>query len=99
MNDPTTVVHCQRADYDVYIGRPSIWGNQWTHVPSAMARYRVSTRAEAIARYREWILTQPVLLAQLYKLKGKRLGCWCKPHHACHGDVLAELADALPDPP
>jgi hypothetical protein len=25
-------------------------------------------------------------------LKGKTLFCWCKPD-ACHGDVLAELAD------
>jgi len=22
-----TVVHCKRAEYDVYIGRPSRWGN------------------------------------------------------------------------
>ena len=33
------------------------------------------------------------LLAQLHTLKGKRLACWCKPK-ACHGDVLAKLADA-----
>ena len=26
------------------------------------------------------------------ELKGKTLGCWCKPY-PCHGDVLAELAD------
>jgi Domain of unknown function (DUF4326) len=23
----TTVVHCKRSPHDVYIGRPSIWGN------------------------------------------------------------------------
>jgi hypothetical protein len=34
-----------------------------------------------------------MLMAQLpSELKGKKLGCWCKPN-ACHGDVLAELAD------
>jgi Domain of unknown function (DUF4326) len=26
------------------------------------------------------------------ELKGKKLGCWCKPN-ACHGNVLIELAD------
>ena len=50
----------------------------------------------AIRKYREWIKTQPHLLAQLKDLKGKVLGCWCKPR-ACHGDVLAEMADALPE--
>jgi hypothetical protein len=34
-----------------------------------------------------------MLMTQLAtELKGKVLGCWCKPD-ACHGDVLAELAD------
>lgn len=28
--NPTTVVHCKRADYDVYIGRPSKWGKPFT---------------------------------------------------------------------
>jgi hypothetical protein len=32
-------------------------------------------------------------MAQLpLELKGKTLGCRCKPN-TCHGDVLAELAD------
>ncbi|MBA3285144.1 MAG: DUF4326 domain-containing protein, partial [Nitrosopumilus sp.] len=26
------------------------------------------------------------------ELRGKTLGCWCRPD-ACHGDLLAELAD------
>jgi hypothetical protein len=50
----------------------------------------------AIAAYADWIQTQPQLLAALPELKGKTLGCWCKPQ-ACHGDILARLADALPD--
>lgn len=24
------VVHCKKSKYDVYIGRPSIWGNPFT---------------------------------------------------------------------
>jgi hypothetical protein len=30
----------------------------------------------------------------LHELKGKRLGCYCKPKR-CHGDFLANLADDL----
>ncbi len=79
------VVHCKREPYDVYIGRPSKWGN-----PFEIGRD--GTRAEVIEKYRAWIRTQPRLLAALGELKGKTLGCWCHPK-PCHGDVLAELAD------
>ena len=88
----TKVVHCKRASYDVYIGRPSEFGNPYSHKPFTAAKFRVDTREEAVAKYREWIMTQPHLLEKLPGLKGKTLGCWCTPL-SCHGDVLAELAD------
>jgi hypothetical protein len=88
----TIVVHHKQEDFDVYIGRPSKWGNPFSHQAGTLAKFRVASRQEAIAQYREWILTQPQLIAALPELKGKRLGCWCSPK-ACHGDVLAELAD------
>jgi len=81
----TKVVHCKREKYDIYIGRPSKWGNPFT-------MGRDGTREQVIEKYRRWIMTQPELLAALPELKGRVLGCWCKPK-ACHGDVLAELAD------
>ena len=31
-------------------------------------------------------------IAELLQLRGKVLGCWCKPE-ACHGDVLLELIE------
>ena len=80
----SNVVHCKRARYDVYIGRPSKWGN-----PFAIGRD--GTRKQVIARYERWLLTQPELVASLHELEGKTLGCWCAPR-ACHGDVLARLA-------
>ncbi len=81
----TSVVHCKCQPYDVYIGRPSQWGNPFTIGKDG-------TRVEVIAKYRMWILTQPQLLAQVKNLRGKVLGCWCAPQ-ACHGDILAELAE------
>jgi hypothetical protein len=81
---------------DVYIGRPSKFGNPFSHKDGTLAQFRVSTREEAIARYREWIPTQPGLMAALPELAGKTLICWCKPA-PCHGDVLADLVAALDD--
>lgn len=96
----TKVVHCKIEPFDVYVGRGSVWGNKWSHKEGTQAEFIVATREEAIAKYREWIQTQPQMLARLKELKGKTLGCWCKhPKNplACHGDVLAELADQIPD--
>lgn len=89
----TKVVHCKKEDYDIYIGRPSKWGNPFTHLnKTTKAKFKVSTREEAIKKYKEWILNQPELLKDLHELKGKILGCWCKPK-SCHGDILVELIE------
>ena len=47
---------------------------------------------KAIAKYEEWIQTQPHLMAALPELKDKVLGCWCVPFK-CHGEVLVRLAN------
>ena len=89
-----SVVHCKKAPYDVFIGRPSKWGNPFTHRPDGktLARHVVASREEAIEAYREWITNGDGkhLINDLHELKDKILGCWCKPQ-SCHGDVLAEL--------
>lgn len=81
----TTVVHFKKDPYDIYIGRPSKWG-------SPFEIGKDGTRQEVIEKYRVWIRTQPELVAAIPELKGKVLGCWCKPCK-CHGDVLAEIAN------
>lgn len=83
----TTVVHCKRDEHDVYIGRPSKWGNPFM-IGKDGDRYQV------VEMYADWIRQQPELLAAIKtELKGKRLGCWCAPKRPCHGEVLADLAD------
>jgi hypothetical protein len=80
------VVHCKRSKHDVYIGRPSPWGN-----PFKLAREE--DRAEVLAQYEAWLLEQPELVARAQReLRGKVLGCYCAPK-ACHGDVLARIAN------
>lgn len=87
------VVHCGRSAYEVFIGRPSKWGNPWSHLKQSHAKHFVSTRTEAIECFERWILGQPELLkAAVAELRGKRLGCYCAPL-ACHGHVLARIAN------
>jgi uncharacterized protein DUF4326 len=81
----TKVVHCKKEPYDIYIGRPSIWGN-----PFIVGRD--GTRQEVCNRYRLYLLENHRLMGLLSNLRNKTLGCWCAPE-ACHGDILAELAD------
>jgi hypothetical protein len=88
------VVHFKKDDYDVYIGRGSKWGNPFSHKDGTLAQFKVSSRKEAIESYEKWIRTQDHLMSSLPDLKGKVLGCWCKPQ-SCHGDVLKKLVDSL----
>ena len=81
----TKVVHCNKEPYDIYIGRPSRWGNPFSIGPDG-------TRKEVIDKYRQFILAHPQLMEDLYELRGKTLGCFCKPL-PCHGDVLVELIE------
>lgn len=80
------VVHCQKDHYDVYIGRPSKWGNPFTIGKDG-------TREEVISKYREYLNSNQELLSSVSELKGKTLGCWCSPK-SCHGDILSELANS-----
>lgn len=41
------------------------------------------------------IKQNPSLIDELKKMKGKRLGCWCKPE-PCHGDILLKIINELP---
>ena len=90
------VVNKRTTPFDVYIGRPSKWGNPFTHIrdDKTSAEYIVKDRNTAIDAYRDWITNGDGkhLLNDLHELKGKTLGCWCKPK-ACHGDVLVELVE------
>jgi hypothetical protein len=81
------VVHVRAKKFDVYIGRGGPWGN-----PFIIGKH--GTRRQVVEKYECWLQSQPQLLANLYQLRGKILGCYCAPH-LCHGHVLAALANAL----
>jgi hypothetical protein len=92
----TQVVHFKKSDYDVYIGRPSKWGNPFSHKEDTIAEFRVENRQTAIQQYEKWVLTQSHLMRSLIELRGKTLGCWCSPK-PCHGHVLAKLIERYVD--
>lgn len=79
------VVHCKKDKYDIYIGRPSLFGN-----PFVIGKD--GTREDVVRKYEEWVVNQPEIIAAIPSLKGKILACWCSPQ-ACHGDVLVRLAN------
>jgi hypothetical protein len=89
----TKIVHCKKEKYDVYIGRPSKWGNPYSHIFGK--GIPVKNREEAIQRYKDFITEGAGchLLRDLHELKDKILGCWCPPL-PCHGDVLIELIES-----
>lgn len=77
----------------VYIGRPSKWGNPFSHLKDTKAEFKVKDRKTAVEEYRKWLLDQPELIEQAKsELKGKHLLCWCHPA-PCHGNVLIEVAN------
>lgn len=88
----TKVVNVDKNEkYDEYIGRGSLWGN-----PYAIGFD--GDREEIIRKYkydfeRDFLKSSK---SDFMKLKGKILGCHCKPA-ACHGDVIAEYLNSLDD--
>ena len=87
-----------------YIGRPSILGNPFTHKDKSIAKYKVKSIEEAIAKYNDWIfnnLDNEEIAAELIRLadiaeKGDLiLGCWCVPFHECHAETVKKLIEYI----
>lgn len=78
----------------VYIGRgkDSPWGNPFTHIPTGTLAQFVVPYDEVLARYEQHVRASEILMNRLGTLRGKVLGCFCKPK-PCHGDVLVKLVE------
>ena len=95
MSVKTRAVNIRLEKYDVYIGRPSKWGNPFKI--GSTYQGRVLTRQGAVEAFEDWFENSDrgrVLQRSLPELKGKKLGCFCKPK-PCHGDILARKAEEL----
>ena len=87
----TQVVNIRFSAYDVYIGRAGHGKDGYFGNP-----YRLTgseQRGATIERYKKYfndrMQTDPEFCCRVHELKGKTLGCFCKPH-PCHGDVIAD---------
>lgn len=82
----TIVVNKYKEPYDIYIGRPSIYGNPYSIGKDG-------NRTEVIEKFKKYfydrIRNDEKFYIAVWKLYGKRLGCFCKPN-PCHGDVYVE---------
>jgi len=87
LNHPL-VRNVKREGCDVYVGRPTKWGNPFSHQNNTTAEFIVATREDAILEFEKWFKRQPELVEAAKKeLRGKTLGCYCAPK-SCHADVL-----------
>jgi len=76
ISTPTTVVNIKRSKCEVFCGRGSFFGNQ----------YRIGRDGD------RGELTNSEFRVKVLALKGKKLGCWCKPLR-CHCDVIVEYLE------
>lgn len=86
----TRVVNLDSEPYDVYIGRPGHGEDGYFGNPFKLRRE--ADRERILSLYRNWFYQRldedPEFKRRIHKLRGKTLGCFCKPK-ACHGDVIA----------
>jgi hypothetical protein len=76
-----------------YIGRGSYWGNPYSMYEDGDDRDEVIRKFKYDFDFEKFPNKDQ---GEVYKLAGKRLGCFCKPE-ACHGDVLADFLNSWDD--
>ena len=88
---------------NVYIGRAGIVFIDGKRFPTKASLFanpfkvrKIDSRGKIVDQYKQHITkridNETWLKVELLKLKGKNLGCWCKPEK-CHGDVLLNLIE------
>ena len=92
----TKVVNIRNAKYDVYIGRAGHGQDGYFGNPFMLKADE--TRGSTLEKYRKYfnnrLETDPEFRRKILSLKGKTLGCFCKPY-PCHGDIIAEYLNSI----
>lgn len=83
----------KNTDSYEYIGRGSYWGNPHSMYEDGEDRDEVIRKFKYDFDFEKFPNKEK---KEVYKLAGKRLGCFCKPE-VCHGDVLADFLNAWDD--
>ena len=82
----TVVVNLRKDRYDVYIGRGSMFGNPF---PMRCEEERDKVIEQYKVYFYKRIASDEEFKKGVLALKGKILGCYCKPKK-CHGDIIVE---------
>lgn len=83
----------KHSDIYEYIGRGSYWGNPYSMLEEGTDREDVIRKFKYDFDFDKFPNKEK---NEVFKLAGKRLGCFCQPA-ACHGDVLAEFLNQYDD--
>ena len=91
--ETTRTVNKERGDeFDIYIGRGTPWGNPFAIGDNG------ADRAAVLQMFEDYFQKKYVDDAQgsrdILSLKGKVLGCHCKPL-PCHGDIIARYLNSI----
>jgi Domain of unknown function (DUF4326) len=92
----TVVVNIYKEQFDVYIGRTGRGQDGYFGNPFRMGNGM--GREDAVQKFQKYfadrIEKDSEFRQRVLALKGKRLGCFCKPK-ACHGDVIADWLNKM----
>jgi len=87
--EKTKVINIKKGKCDIYIGRPSIFGNPYTIG-------RDGDRNEVVKQYKIYfydrIEKDKDFKESISWLKGKKIGCYCYPL-PCHGDIIVKYLE------
>lgn len=97
-NNQTRVVNIRSSQYDIYIGRAGRGQDGYFGNPFKLVCDTPESRIIILNKYKEYfdckIANDPIFKDKIHQLKGKVLGCFCKPY-ACHGDIIANYLNTL----
>lgn len=96
----TRVVNIKSSQYDVYIGRIGRGEDGYFGNPFPLSHDSPQNRESVLILYEKYFHTRldkdPEFKRRIHELKGKVLGCFCKPLQ-CHGDIIIEYLNTLPN--
>lgn len=93
----TRVVNLYKEKFEVYIGRARYDSDGYFGNPFPLKQKSTEEeRNECLRKFREYFYERigrdPEFRKNVELLRGKTLGCFCKPK-SCHGDIIKEFLD------
>lgn len=92
----TRVVNINKESYDIYIGRAGRGQDGYFGNPVRLENG--APKGSTLENYKSYFMNRlendPQFKQKVHALKGKVLGCFCKPG-PCHGDIIKAYLDTL----